>query len=185
MVSMFDSRTTTAIEAHADRALSAEPPPTLRSAVTNDVFAGLSKNTATGRRVADLLRGFLRAMGEPKDIVQQANALRAAELTVAAESARAKLLAGDGDIDAVARLEGVARRSVADLRLPAAQREPAEPTLAEYLRDRYGARNEEPEDDEADETHEAEPAATPPPDQGVTATGARPDGSETTPEDAE
>lgn len=106
----------------------------LRAAVTNDVFAGLSRNSAIGRRVADLLRGFLRAMGDPTDIVQQANALRAAELTVAAESARAKLLAGEGDIDAVARLEGVAARAVRALHLKTPAARNAEPTLADILR---------------------------------------------------
>ena len=105
-------RATAAAEPTADRAPSAEPSRLLRSRRTNDPFSGLSRNTAAGRRVADLLRAFLKAMRDPVDVVLQANALRAAELTVAAESARGRLLAGDGDSDAVVRLEGMAARSV-------------------------------------------------------------------------
>jgi hypothetical protein len=102
----------TAASAPIVRASNAEPSRQLRSRRTNDPFSDLSKNTATGRRVADLLRGFLRAMGDPTDAVLQANALRAAELTVAAETARAQLLAGDSGADPVVRLEGMAARSV-------------------------------------------------------------------------
>ena len=51
-------------------------------------------------------------MGNPADALAQANALAAAELKVAAEEARAKLLAG-GDIepDQVVKLEGAAARA--------------------------------------------------------------------------
>lgn len=109
-----------------------EPAAKQRARRTNNPNnGGVSKNTAAGRRVADLLRAFLRAMGNPDEVVQQANALRAAELTVAAEAARAKLLAGDGDADQVVRLEGMAARAVRALGL--GKREPAGPTLAEYL----------------------------------------------------
>jgi hypothetical protein len=143
------------------QSLGDELPSRQRSRRANDPLAGIDTNTAIGRRVADLLRGFMRAMGSPTDIVQQAGAIRAAELTCAAEIARSKLLAGDGDIDAVARLEGVARRAVADLRLPAAQREPAEQSLAAYLQSRYGGQDDSEPDDEdyADAHDDAEAAA--------------------------
>ncbi len=130
-------------ETTADRAPSAEPARQLRARRTNDPFAGgLSKNTAAGRRVNDLLRSFMRAVDDPGDTITQANALRAAELTVAAECARGRLLAGDGDSDAIVRLENMAARAVRALGLDR-KREPAGPTpLAQYLASL-------PEDDEA------------------------------------
>lgn len=132
-------RTATVTEPSAVRALSAEPSRQLRSRRTNDVFSGgLSKNTAVGRRVCDLLRGFLRATGDPSDTVLQSNALRAAELTVAAETARAKLLAGDGDIDAVVRIEGMAARAVRTLGIKPA---PSAPTVS--LREQLAAEAEQ------------------------------------------
>jgi hypothetical protein len=119
-------------ETTADRAPSAEPSRLLRSRRTNDPFSGLARNTAGGRRIADLLRAFLKAMSDPDDVVLQANALRAAERTVAAESARGRLLAGDGDSDAVVRLENMAARAVKALGIDR-KRGPAGPTLAQYL----------------------------------------------------
>jgi len=133
--------TTTALPEPSSRTVRAEPSPFLRSRRTNNAFAGLSKNTTTGRRVADLLRSFLRSMGDPTDAVLQANALRAAELTVAAEVARAALLAGTGDADKVVRLEGMAARAVKAL--GAVQAKPAPPSLMEYL---AAKRKAEPED---------------------------------------
>jgi hypothetical protein len=74
-------------------------PAALRARATNDPLHGrASRNTAQGRRIGDLFDAYLRAMGNPADALTQANALAAAELKVATEDARAKLLAG-GDID--------------------------------------------------------------------------------------
>jgi hypothetical protein len=102
-----------------------EPAAKQRSRRTNDPNAGgVSRNSAAGRRVADLLRAFLRAMGEPDDVLSQASALRAAELMTAAEIARHKLLSGIGDADQVLRLEGAAGRAVRALAIDA-KREPA------------------------------------------------------------
>jgi hypothetical protein len=127
-------RTATVTEPSAARAANAEPRRQLRSVRTNNPFAGgLSKNTSAGRRVADLLRSFLRAMGDPSDAVLQSNALRAAELTVAAETARAKLLAGDGEIDAVVRIEGMAARSVRGLGIKSTTSAPTAMPLREQL----------------------------------------------------
>jgi hypothetical protein len=113
-----------------------------RARRTNDPFAGgLSKNTAAGRRINDLLRSFMRAMGDPADTIAQANALRAAELTVAAETARAKLLAGDGDIDAVVRIEGMAARSVRALGIKPGKA--TVPSLADHLARRAAERARE------------------------------------------
>jgi hypothetical protein len=129
----------TPIRNSADATLTAgrvltEPSPKQRARRTNDPFSGLSKNTAIGRRVADLLRSFLRAMGDPDDVVLQANALRAAELTVAAEAARGRLLAGGGDADQVVRLEGTAARAARALGLDR-KREPAGETIADIMRE--------------------------------------------------
>ena len=134
-------RAATVTEPSAARAPSAEPVRQLRSARTNNPFAGgLSKNTAAGRRVADLLRGFLRAMGNPGDAVLQSNALRAAELMVAGEIARAKLLEGTGDADTVVRLEGAADRALKRLGLPKTPPMSGPTTLAEHLARRAAER---------------------------------------------
>jgi hypothetical protein len=86
--------------------------PRQRSAVTNGPMRRTSGNTAAGRRVRDLYRAFLQHMTNPADTIAQANALNAAELTVAAENARTKLLAGQGDIEQIVRLENLANRAV-------------------------------------------------------------------------
>lgn len=158
---MLENRTAAAAETTVARAPSAEPSTRSRSRRTNDPFSGISKNTAGGRRIADLLRGFLKAMGDPADVVLQANALRAAELTVAAESARAKLLAGTGDADSCVRLEGAASRAVRALGLDREAAKPAVPTFAEIAAlaqqeaDESRAR-EIAEDDAAESLGEAE-----------------------------
>jgi hypothetical protein len=132
---MLENRSAAATETTTPRSPTAEPSRLLRSRKTNDVFSGLSKNTTGGRRIADLLRGFLRAMGNPDDTVLQANALRAAELTTAAECARAKLLVGEADADQVVRLEGMADRAVRRLGLAQAAKAPQQ-SLSEYLASR-------------------------------------------------
>src|ERR1700733_1666666 len=93
-----------------------EPPATRRSKTTNDPMSRVSQSTATGRRVADLFRSYLRAMTD-RSCIAQADVLRAAELVVAAEDARAKLLAGNGDAVAVVRLENLAGRAIRKLGL--------------------------------------------------------------------
>jgi hypothetical protein len=107
-------RSADVIKPSVPRTSGVEPSRRLRAKATNNPI-GRAGNTARGRRIRDLYRVFLRIMGDPVDAVSQAAAVRAAELTVAAEDARMKLLAGGGDIDQVVRLEGVARRAVADL----------------------------------------------------------------------
>jgi hypothetical protein len=88
--------------------------------------------TPQGRRIRDLFRAWHIGMGQPSDPTVQALVLTAAELTVAAETARAALLAGTGDIDAVVRLENLASRSVRKLGIkPGAHPKP--PTIREYI----------------------------------------------------
>jgi hypothetical protein len=106
------------------RAASADRPAALRARATNDPLRGrASRNTAQGRRIGDLFDAYIRAMGNPTDALAQANALAAAELKVAAEDGRAKLLSGgDIDPDQVVKLEGAAAR--ADRKLGIAHRAP-------------------------------------------------------------
>jgi hypothetical protein len=87
-------------------------PSRCRSRTTNaPVKSRHNLNSAPGRRVSDLYRAALAAMGNPIDAVSQANALAAAELKVAAENERAKLLAGAGNADALVRVENLAARA--------------------------------------------------------------------------
>jgi hypothetical protein len=72
--------------------------------------------TAQGRRVRSLFRAFL-ASAKDDDPLQVALAITAAELTVAAEDARALLLAGDLAAEQpTVRLENAARRAREDLK---------------------------------------------------------------------
>jgi hypothetical protein len=79
----------------------AEPPSTRRSAVSNNPIRARAKQitagarTAEGRRLADIYRGILRAIGGVPTGQQQAIAIEAAELTLAAEDQRARLLKGE------------------------------------------------------------------------------------------
>ena len=83
-----------------------------RAATTNDPMrARTNGRTSAGRRVRDLFTAYLAAMGRIDDIAR-AQALAAAELTAAAENARTKLLAGQGDIEQIVRLENLANRAV-------------------------------------------------------------------------
>jgi hypothetical protein len=71
--------------------------------------------TPQGRRIRVLFQGFL-AKVRADDPLHVAMALRAAELAVAAEEARARLLGGDNDAsDDVVRLDNASRRAAEDL----------------------------------------------------------------------
>jgi hypothetical protein len=111
-----------------------------RARRSNDPFAGISVNTARGRRTADLVAAYLQALRNPPEIERQAEAIAAAELQVLAEEARALALkqVGHADLDQVIRLQGAADRAVRKLGLDR-KREPEGPTLSQYLTDRYGA----------------------------------------------
>jgi hypothetical protein len=132
---MLVSSAATAPKLKGQRSCGAEPPANARAKITNDpARARANRNTAQGRRVADLYRAFLRAMGNPDDAVAQANALAAAELKVAAEDARKRMLDGDagGDPDQLVRLENLAHRAERKLGIKATA-EPKPPSLAEHL----------------------------------------------------
>jgi hypothetical protein len=113
--------------------------PTRRAKTTNDPASRANLNTANGRRVADLYRSYLRAMGDPTDAVAQANVLAAAELTVAAETARVQLLAGKADVDQLVKLENLAARAIRRLGIkPGAAAAPTQ-SLAAYLASKQAA----------------------------------------------
>jgi hypothetical protein len=114
-------------------AATVEPLPTRRAKTTNDPASRASLNTSQGRRVADLYRSYLRAMGDPTDAVAQANVLAAAELKAAAEKARADLLAGKATIGDVVLLENTADRAARRLNLKPPSPGSAGPTMSQYL----------------------------------------------------
>ena len=111
-----------------------ELPSRQRARRTNDPLAEIATNTARGRRVADLVRAYLRALGNPANIEQQAAVIAAAELQVLAEEARGAALkeTGRADLDQVIRVQGAADRAVRALGLDR-KREPVGQSLAEYL----------------------------------------------------
>jgi hypothetical protein len=114
--------------------------PTSRAAITNDPLrVRADGRTPQGRRLRDLFRSFQVAAGNPSDPASVASILAAAELTVAAEEARAALLAGSGDIEQVVRLENLAARAVRRLGVKPGVA-PKAPTLAEHLARRAAER---------------------------------------------
>jgi hypothetical protein len=90
-----------------------EPPKRLRAKLTNDPMAArASRNTARGRRIADLYRAYAIALGSPSDTVTLSNVLAAAELKAASELMRDKLLAGAAvDPVLLVKIEGLANRA--------------------------------------------------------------------------
>jgi hypothetical protein len=118
----------------AHRPAAATNPLLNRSATTNNPLrVRADGRTPQGKRIRDLFRAFQTAAGDAGDPATVANILAAAELTVAAEAARAALLAGSGDIEQVIRLENLAARSVRRLGIkPAAAPKP--PSIHEYVR---------------------------------------------------
>jgi len=111
-----------------------ELPKRLRARRTNDPCAGLGRNTATGRRIADLVRSYLRALGNPTDIGRQAEVIAAAEMQVLAEEARAAALREPekADLDAIVRIQGAADRALRRLGIKPSTGSHV-PTLADYL----------------------------------------------------
>jgi hypothetical protein len=85
-----------------------------RSAVTNAPAGRLDGRSAIGRRVKDLFAALMARLGEPVDVVAQADVLAPAELKVAAEVARARLLEGKNqNSNECVRLENLVRRAEA------------------------------------------------------------------------
>jgi hypothetical protein len=85
-----------------------------RSRLTNDPLrVRADGRTSQGRRLRDFFRSYMVALNNSIDPAAQASVLAAAELMVAAETARAQLLAGHGDVDQV--VENLSGRAVRKL----------------------------------------------------------------------
>lgn len=111
----------TALKTSAIRAVAGGQSLTNRSVTTNDPMrARADGRTSAGRRVRDLYRAYLAGVSNPDDACR-AQVLAAAELMVAAENARAELLAGGGDVEQIVRLENLANRAVRRLGIKAAE----------------------------------------------------------------
>jgi hypothetical protein len=106
----------------ASCALGDELPSKQRSRHTNDPLFGLHLNTARGRRAADLVRAYLKALGNPEDTGRQAAAIAAAEMQVLAEETRAAALLDPraADLDNLVRVQSAADRSLRKLGIKAA-----------------------------------------------------------------
>jgi hypothetical protein len=116
---MFENRSAAVTSLSSSRALGVELPKKQRARRTNDPFSEFDTNTSRGRRLADLTRAYLVALGNPPEIERQAEVIAAAELQVLAEEARALALkqVGHSDLDQVIRLQGAADRAVRKLGL--------------------------------------------------------------------
>jgi hypothetical protein len=138
---MLANRTAPDVQPSLER-LATEQPAKLRARRTNDLFAGIKLTTARGRRIADLARAYIAALGNPAEIERQAAVIAAAELQVLAEEARTTALKHGvaPDLDQVVRIQGAADRALRRLGVrPGA--EPKVPTLAEWAE---GVRNAPP-----------------------------------------
>jgi hypothetical protein len=88
---------------------------------TNDPLSGFNTNTLCGRRITDLARKLLVALGNPTDTLVQAGIIQAAELSVLAEELRTEALnmepgkAKKIAVDQVIRLQGHADRAYSRL----------------------------------------------------------------------
>jgi hypothetical protein len=109
-----------------------QPPKRVRrSRTTSDPIRARHKaTTSRGLRVRDLFRAFMARL-DADDVVAQAAALRAAELTVTAEDIRGRITDGNFDLaEQLVRVENMverATRAVAKL----AEAKPAGPSLAD------------------------------------------------------
>lgn len=93
------------------------------------------RKTAQGCRIRHLYRSFITKL-DPANAEHQAMALTASELTVAAEDARSRLLAGDLTAEQpTVRLENSARRARLDLKGNAESIADADDPHAQFLRE--------------------------------------------------
>jgi hypothetical protein len=103
--------------------------PDYRSAITSSPAARLDGRSAIGRRVADLFKALMTRLGNPVDIVIQADITALAELKAAAETARVRLLKGESqDTNGLVRLENLVRRAEARVGLEPATAVKEEPS---------------------------------------------------------
>lgn len=124
---LFQNPAVTTVRSRGNRAKTK-----LRSRSERRRYGGRSHQAA---RVRALAAGFRAQLGDvSSDPIVSAAITRAAELTMLAEMKRAAAIRGeDVDLGDLIRLEGAARRAVADLRLPVVERDEKGETLAQYL----------------------------------------------------
>jgi hypothetical protein len=105
-----------------------------RSAVTARPEARLNGNSAAGRRTRDLFKAIMERLGNPVCVLMQADVLALAELKVAAEIARKRLLEDpDRGANNTVRLENMIRRSEVRVGLVPGGTAKEPETLEEYL----------------------------------------------------
>lgn len=108
-------------------------PPHVRSAVTaNPMMARADGRSAFGRRLRDLYRSYMNALGNPVDAGTQAMILSAAEQVIGAEKERADYFAGNVPYNSVIRAEGAANRALKRLGLNKPP-QPRQLSIAEQL----------------------------------------------------
>src|SRR5207247_2080330 len=96
---VLENRSAAVTSPSPSRACGVELPKKQRARRTNDPFSEFDTNTSRGRRLADLTRAYLVALGNPPQIERQAEVIAAAELQVLAEEARALALKHVGHAD--------------------------------------------------------------------------------------
>jgi hypothetical protein len=110
-------------------------PSRTRAAVSNrsKTHQNVDERSAGARRFRDLIEAFSADLGELSE-ADMAMVRTAAALTLKSEQMQAALAAGDDvDSDALIRLAGTTRRSLAGISAKAAEKKPTGPTLAEYM----------------------------------------------------
>jgi hypothetical protein len=130
-----------------------------RSRISNNPrrLEGIDGRSTHGRRRRDVIDGFVAALGGPDRVTDpmMSDIVRASDLTLIAERARADALRGGTEVSVsdLIRLEGARDRAVRRLNLPSDGKGRAGPdALAEYLATNY---SDEEEADVATEVVEA------------------------------
>jgi hypothetical protein len=104
---------------------------------SNDIFAGIHRNSSMGRRIVDLTADYMQLLGNPTSLTQQAAIVAAVELQVLSEVARAAALEAMPPtmdmLDQVVRLQAASARAARRLGLDKPQRKPDGPSLDAYL----------------------------------------------------
>ena len=140
----------------------------IRNKTRLQTLGHLDGRTIASKRAATLAKTFAAELGGQLSDVQRVAVQNAAVMTAISEDAQTRRLAGDPAIslDDIVRAVSAARRAVRDLGLDR-KREPAGPSLAEYLARNYAAQGEaEPAADAMDDEPELASEATGEPADG-------------------
>ena len=101
-------------------------------------FPRVDRRTRQSRRAERLVAELTAAMGSPVSVVQASLIRKVAELTVAAEALRARILAGETALAAfeqLTKIEGEARRTLRALGVETKPQPKRGPTLGDLLRE--------------------------------------------------